>query len=94
VIGALSKLSVIRKPAAFARMFPTLDLKNALFVSYESIKRELKRRPIDECRCDERLNNQAEGSPRLAYTGLLGGRFTFPKSVLRGFGTHVSSLQE
>jgi hypothetical protein len=42
-------------------------------VYYELIKRELKRRPIHECRCDERLKTKAEGSTRLAYTGLLGG---------------------
>ena len=29
-------------------------------------------RPIHECRCDERLKTKAEGSTRLAYTGLLG----------------------
>ena len=34
-------------------------------VYYESIKRELKTRPIYECRCDERLT-KAEGSTRLA----------------------------
>jgi hypothetical protein len=38
-------------------------------VCYESIKRELKRRPIYEWRCDERLKTIAEGSTRLAYTG-------------------------
>ncbi len=32
-----------------------------------------KRRPIYECRCDERLKTQSEGSIRLVYTGLLGG---------------------
>jgi len=44
-----------------------------LVVYYESIKRELKRRPIHECRCDERLKTKAEGSARLAYSGLLEG---------------------
>ncbi len=39
-------------------------------VYYESIKRELKTRPIYECRCDERLKTKAEESTRLAYTGL------------------------
>jgi hypothetical protein len=34
--------------------------------------RELKRRPIYECRCDERLKTKAEESTRLVYTGLLG----------------------
>ena len=42
------------------------------FVYYESIKRELKTRPIYECRCDERLKTKAENSTRLGYTGLLG----------------------
>ena len=37
------------------------------------IKRELNRRPIYECRCDERLKAVAEGSTRLTYTGLRGG---------------------
>ncbi len=36
-------------------------------VYYESIKRELKTRPIYECRCDERLKTKAEESTRLAY---------------------------
>jgi hypothetical protein len=44
-------------------------------VFYESIKREIKRelktRPIYECRCDERLKTKAEESTRLACTGLL-----------------------
>jgi hypothetical protein len=44
-----------------------------VFVYYESINRELYRRPMYECRCDERLKTKAEGSTRLAYTGLLGG---------------------
>ncbi len=39
---------------------------------YESIKRELKARPINECRCDERLTTKTEGSTRLTYTGLFG----------------------
>jgi hypothetical protein len=30
-------------------------------VYYESIKRELKRRPIHECRCSERLKTKVEG---------------------------------
>ncbi len=31
-----------------------------MVVSYESIKRELKTRPIYECRCDERLKTKTE----------------------------------
>ena len=41
-------------------------------VYYESIKRELKIRPIYECRCDERLKTKVEESTHLTYTGLLG----------------------
>jgi hypothetical protein len=36
------------------------------------MKRELKTRPIHECRCEERLKTKAEESTRLTYTGLLG----------------------
>ena len=43
-----------------------------ILVYYESIKRELKTRPIYECRCDERLKPKGEESTCLAYTGLLG----------------------
>ena len=39
-------------------------------VYYESTKREVKRRPIYECRYDERLRTKAEKSECLTYTGL------------------------
>ena len=39
---------------------------------YESMKRELRTRPIYECRYDERLKTKDEESTRLVYTGLLG----------------------
>ena len=39
-------------------------------VCYESRKREIKTRPIYECRFDERLKSKTEESMRLAYTGL------------------------
>ena len=42
----------------------------ASVVYYESIKRELKTKPIYECRCDERPKHKAEESTRLAYTGV------------------------
>jgi hypothetical protein len=42
-------------------------------VYYEAIKRELNRRLIYECRCDERPKAKAERSTRLAYTGFRGG---------------------
>jgi len=41
-------------------------------VYYESIKREVKIRPIFECRCDERLKTKVEESTLLVSTGLLG----------------------
>ncbi len=41
-------------------------------VYYESMNREIKTRPIYECRCPERLKTKTEESTRLVYTGLLG----------------------
>jgi hypothetical protein len=41
-------------------------------VYYGSRKREIKRKPISECRSDERLKAKAEESTRLGYTGILG----------------------
>ncbi len=38
-------------------------------VYYGVIKRELKRRPIYECRCDERIKTKDDGSTLLTYTG-------------------------
>ncbi len=43
-----------------------------LVVYYESIHREIKTRPIYECRYDERLKSKTEGSTCLTYTGLIG----------------------
>ena len=42
------------------------------FVYYESRKREVKTRPICECRCDERPKTKSEKSTRLSYTRFLG----------------------
>jgi hypothetical protein len=39
---------------------------------YETIKRELKIKPIPECRDDERLKTKDEESTLLSDTGLLG----------------------
>jgi hypothetical protein len=46
---------------------------NICVVYYETIKRELNKRLIYECRCDARLKAKAEGSPCHAYTGLREG---------------------
>ncbi len=35
------------------------------FVYYESMKREIKTRPIYKCRCDERLKTKDEESTRV-----------------------------
>ena len=40
------------------------------FVYYESIKRELKTKPIYECLCDERPKHKVEESTRVGYTGV------------------------
>jgi hypothetical protein len=40
------------------------------FVYYESRKRELQRRLINEGRCDERLKAKVDESTCLTYTGL------------------------
>ena len=45
-------------------------LVNMDVVYYEEMKRELNSILIYECRCNERLRAKAEGSTRLAYTGL------------------------
>ncbi len=39
-------------------------------VNYETMKWELNRGLMYECRCDERLKDKDEGSTRLTYTGL------------------------
>jgi hypothetical protein len=44
----------------------------SIIIMNESIIRELQTRPINECRCDERLKTKAEEPTRLTYTGLLG----------------------
>jgi hypothetical protein len=50
----------------------TEEARHRPVVYYESIKRELKIKPIYECRCDERLKTKTEESTRLTYTGLIG----------------------
>ncbi len=45
-----------------------------IVVYYESIKRELKIKPISECRCDERLKIKAEESTCLGYKPSGGGQ--------------------
>jgi hypothetical protein len=47
-------------------------LDRVKFVYYETINRELKIKPIPECRYDERLKTETEESTRLSDTGLFG----------------------
>ena len=49
--GAPSIFKIIRNATVLARMLPTFD-SDFRFVYYESLKRELKKRLILECRCD------------------------------------------
>jgi hypothetical protein len=50
----------------------SLSLLGSCFsVYYESIKRDLKIKPIYECRCDERLQTKTKRFTRLSYTGLV-----------------------
>jgi hypothetical protein len=42
-------------------------MKGIVLIYYEWMKRELKIRPIYECRCDERLNTKVGESTGLAH---------------------------
>ena len=53
--------------------FPKKRVEWMSCVYYEKITRELNKRLIYECRCDERLKDKVVGSTRLIYTGLHGG---------------------
>jgi hypothetical protein len=53
-------------------VFASVRNRDCLVVYCESIKRELKIKPISECRCDERLQTKSEESTCLTYTGLIG----------------------
>ena len=54
-IGTPSRLRLTRKERGGVR-----NTNQKLVVYYESIKRELKIKPIYECRCDERLKTKGE----------------------------------
>ncbi len=54
------------------QLSPVNGITLGTIVYYESMKREIKTRPIYECRCDERLKTKAEESTLLGYTGLIG----------------------
>jgi hypothetical protein len=55
------------------------------FVYYESRKRELKTRPMYECRYDERLKTKSEKSTRLVYSGLQKDRVSSSRCGLSFF---------
>jgi hypothetical protein len=63
------------------------------FFYYEWIKRELQTRPLNECRCDERLKTKGEESTRLSYTGLH-GELEHPVVLPRMLPTRVLSYED
>jgi hypothetical protein len=65
-----SKFSNILNPEIIILLSGHRDFEVSIVVYYEGIKREVQRRQIDECRCDERLKTKTEGSTRLVYTWL------------------------
>ncbi len=48
----------------------TRGVRQNLYVYYESRKREIQRRLVNEGRCDERLQGKVEESTYLTHTGL------------------------
>ncbi len=54
-----------------------IDGVSGIFVYYESRKREVKIRLLNEGRCDERLKFRIEESTCLTYTGLYDGIMLF-----------------
>ena len=46
-------------------------IESLTVVYYKTIKRELNKRLIHECRCDERLQTKTKEFTRLPYTGLV-----------------------
>ncbi len=62
---------MIGVPSTFKLIRKAVSTGCQIVVYYESIKRELKRRLIYECRCDERLKTKEEESIRLEDTGLV-----------------------
>jgi hypothetical protein len=81
----------------FAAHCPENTWRISNVVYYETIKRKQNRRLIYECRWDERLKAKAEGSTRLAYTGLRGGLehlkietrfFLVDRVLVKALGSH------
>ena len=52
--------------------YVSIKMSGVMIVDYKSIKRQLKKRPIYDCRCDERLKTKVLEFTRLTYTGLHG----------------------
>jgi hypothetical protein len=70
-VRAPSMFKVICSAAPLGGLLPTFDLTLLFLVYYEGIKRELKRRPIYECRCHERIKTKA-GGLHASHTLLVG----------------------
>ncbi len=71
MIGAPSRLRLIRKVTSFPRIDETRDLSipEKTVVYYESMKGNLKIKPIYECRCNGRLKTKR--FTLLVHTGLV-----------------------
>ncbi len=69
--GPLQIWFLFQTPPKVYAVHPTFFFFQFILVYYEAIERELNRRLIYECRCDEIL--KGERSTRLAYTGFRGG---------------------
>ena len=64
-------------------MFTSVMGEYVKVVYYKSIKRDLKKRLIFDCRCDERLKSKSEGSTRLVYTRCREEPFVYYESLKR-----------
>ncbi len=71
--GRVEEVSAQHALAVIATNAETQGRESFIVVYYETMKRELNKRLIYECRCGERLKAKAERSTRLAYTVLRGG---------------------
>ncbi len=72
ISGGTSKYNFFQSPRSYSGCWWSTEIRQPKFVYYSSRKRELNRKILYECRCDERLNTKTEGSTRLTYTGLCG----------------------
>ncbi len=70
-LNAKEEQKLLRQERDQLRVSKEKQVKLLRVVYYESIKLELKIRPIYECRCDERLQTKTKIFTGLSYTGLV-----------------------